>query len=254
MWVGQTSIDPLTAPFHVLDQVTFAALIFTTQKNTVRGEVIGHGRTNSSFSCPTVTIVRRIKHLRSHGAPAHTPLCAVGPSLRPHPSQSFSATAGWPTLPLRVHSNHQSTFARSEPPTQQPSLAVTSTEKKSNCWAAGNLTPYSAICTYSATPACVAMPLKCYWVPPTHPPSSKNYKSPTLPGRTTTAPLPFLTFGSLGRRDHPLHSSKGGVLPSYCFLGLRGRHSAVQRFQVNLTELCTALGSKTESRLNLLGA
>jgi hypothetical protein len=90
MWVGQTSIDPLTAPFQVLDQVTFAALIFTTQKNAVRGEVIGHGRTNATFSCPTSAIIRRIKHLRLHGAPAHTPLFAVGPSLRPLPPTSIT--------------------------------------------------------------------------------------------------------------------------------------------------------------------
>jgi hypothetical protein len=114
MWVGQTSIDSLIAPFHVLDQVTFAALIFTTQKNTVRGEVIGHGCTNSSLSCPTAAIVRQIKHLRSHGAPAHTPLCTVGPSLRPLPPTSITkllrqgglahtATTGSQLPPIHLH-------------------------------------------------------------------------------------------------------------------------------------------------------
>jgi hypothetical protein len=82
MWVGTTSIDPLTAPAHILDQVTFASLTFTIQKNAVRGEVIGHGLTGHSLPCPTRAIIRRIKHLRAHNARPNTPLCAVGPRLR----------------------------------------------------------------------------------------------------------------------------------------------------------------------------
>jgi hypothetical protein len=71
MWVGTTSIDPLTAPAHIRDQATFASLTFSIQKNAVRGEAIGHSLTSHALPCPTHAIIRRIKHL-----------CAVGPRLR----------------------------------------------------------------------------------------------------------------------------------------------------------------------------
>jgi hypothetical protein len=43
VWVGTHKVNPLMAPRDLLCQATFIALEFTTQKNAVRGEVIGHG-------------------------------------------------------------------------------------------------------------------------------------------------------------------------------------------------------------------
>jgi hypothetical protein len=82
VWVGTCKIDPLTAPLDVLRQATFIALEFTIQKNSVRGEVIGHGHTAHAWACPTKALLRRLLHLRSHNVSPSTPLCAVGPNLR----------------------------------------------------------------------------------------------------------------------------------------------------------------------------
>jgi len=59
-----------------LDAATFSKLTFTTQKNGVRGEVIGLGLSGLPHFCPVRAVVSRIKHLRQHNAPPDTPLCA----------------------------------------------------------------------------------------------------------------------------------------------------------------------------------
>jgi hypothetical protein len=82
LWVGTTQIDPLTASLDSLSSATFVALVFSDQKNSVRGEVIGHGLSQHQVACPVKAIVRRLEHLRSHNATATTPLSAVGPTLR----------------------------------------------------------------------------------------------------------------------------------------------------------------------------
>jgi hypothetical protein len=90
VWVGTTKVDPLTAPLHLLQRATFIALEFTTQNNAVRGEVIGHGCTTHTWACPTKALLRRLLHLRSHNALPSTPLCAVGPNLRPLPPRTIT--------------------------------------------------------------------------------------------------------------------------------------------------------------------
>lgn len=67
-------LDVLHGPIPTLDQTIFATLEFTTQKNAVRGEVIGLGKSHHSSICPVLSIVRRVKHLRTHNAPPTTPL------------------------------------------------------------------------------------------------------------------------------------------------------------------------------------
>ena len=57
-----------------LRRATFATLEFTTQKNGVRGEIIGLGRSGSVTLCPVHVIVERIIHLRKYNAPAAAPL------------------------------------------------------------------------------------------------------------------------------------------------------------------------------------
>ncbi|MFN9979934.1 MAG: hypothetical protein ACK53Y_08485, partial [bacterium] len=57
-----------------LQRVTYVALEFTTQKNGVRGELIGLGRSGHPTWCPVKTLINRIQHLRQHNAPPTTPL------------------------------------------------------------------------------------------------------------------------------------------------------------------------------------
>lgn len=52
----------------------FMALVFTTQKNGVLGEKVGHGRSTEPFACPVLAISRRVHHLRSYHAAPDTPL------------------------------------------------------------------------------------------------------------------------------------------------------------------------------------
>lgn len=71
---GGTYVNVFTAPDEDLDAADFVTLTFTTQKNGVRGEVIGLGPSGNANLCPVRSMVRRIKHLRSSGARPETPL------------------------------------------------------------------------------------------------------------------------------------------------------------------------------------
>jgi hypothetical protein len=75
-WVGQQRFLATTIPLTDLPRITFVTLTFTTQKNGVRGEVIGLGRSGNPVLCPVVAIARRIAHLRSHNAPPTQPLAS----------------------------------------------------------------------------------------------------------------------------------------------------------------------------------
>ena len=57
-----------------IQSATFATLTFTTQKNGVRGEVIGLSRSGNLQLCPVLSTIRRILHLRRHNAAENTPL------------------------------------------------------------------------------------------------------------------------------------------------------------------------------------
>jgi hypothetical protein len=83
LWIGQQRFLATTIPVADLSRVTFVALTFTTQKNGVRGEVIGLGRSGNPVLCPVMATTRRIAHLRSYRAPPNTPLASfyVSPAL-----------------------------------------------------------------------------------------------------------------------------------------------------------------------------
>jgi hypothetical protein len=55
-------------------QVNFIALEFTTQKNGVRGEMIGLGKSGHPTWCPVRALLNRALHLRTHNAPPTTPI------------------------------------------------------------------------------------------------------------------------------------------------------------------------------------
>ena len=63
-----------TVPMESLGTAWSASLVYTNQKNTVRGQSISHGTSGHSIACPVQALTRRIQHLRTHAAPATTPL------------------------------------------------------------------------------------------------------------------------------------------------------------------------------------
>jgi hypothetical protein len=113
-----TSPDSLSAPFRLCDvelsigsrvfnaayatladiqHATFASLIFTNQKNAVRGEKIGHARSGHTYACPVLALIRRIVHLRQNNAPHTAPLYLTFVS----PGTTASVTATRITALLR---------------------------------------------------------------------------------------------------------------------------------------------------------
>lgn len=74
--IGDQRLQWHSATEAQLSCATFATLEFTTQKNAVRGEVIGQGRSGSHTFCPVKSIARRLLHLRRHDAPSSTPLAS----------------------------------------------------------------------------------------------------------------------------------------------------------------------------------
>jgi hypothetical protein len=85
LFIGPVRIDPGTADEQSLWTATFASLTFTTQKNGVRGEVIGLGRSGDPHFCPVLCLVRPILHLRHFTAPASTPLATYFLNHKWHP-------------------------------------------------------------------------------------------------------------------------------------------------------------------------
>jgi hypothetical protein len=72
--INSRRLDPITATEHELHRVNYVALEFTTQKNGVRGELVGLGRTGHPIHCPVIALTHRVTHLRTHRAPPITPL------------------------------------------------------------------------------------------------------------------------------------------------------------------------------------
>ena len=69
-----TRLDHLRVPLQVLHTANFVCLEFTNQKNGVRGELIGMGRSGTPAFCPVQACISRIVHLRRHHAAPTTPL------------------------------------------------------------------------------------------------------------------------------------------------------------------------------------
>ena len=74
---GVSRIDLNVASDAHLLTATFCSLTFDTQKNSVRGEVIGQAPSGDRLLCPARALARRIIHLRHHNAPPTTPLSKV---------------------------------------------------------------------------------------------------------------------------------------------------------------------------------
>ena len=68
---------PFAGPIDSFQTATHVSITLDTQKNRERAETIAHGRSNHPSICPVLTAVRRLQHLRQHGAAATLPFCAV---------------------------------------------------------------------------------------------------------------------------------------------------------------------------------
>jgi hypothetical protein len=69
-----TRLNHYTCPEQLLDAATHVALEFTNQKNGVRGELVGLGRSGHAVLCPVIATIARLKHFRLHRACPKTPL------------------------------------------------------------------------------------------------------------------------------------------------------------------------------------
>ena len=90
---GSRQLDPFTASLPELASASFALLTYTNQKNSVRGEQIGHGPTRDSYIGPLQALYRRVAHLRAHNAPPDTPLYSVFVNGSITPIRSLHITA-----------------------------------------------------------------------------------------------------------------------------------------------------------------
>ena len=76
-----TCLSAADAPLNDLELADYVTLTFNDQKNSTKGEQIGHGLSGDPLLCPVAALRRRCAALRSHDAPATTPLYTVfGPS------------------------------------------------------------------------------------------------------------------------------------------------------------------------------
>ena len=76
-WIGSRALDTLACPMADLLAATFVTLTFTQQKNGVRNETIGHGRSGHPLLCPVLSLAARVMALRTQSASLDTALNAV---------------------------------------------------------------------------------------------------------------------------------------------------------------------------------
>ncbi|KAL3823338.1 hypothetical protein ACHAXA_010473, partial [Cyclostephanos tholiformis] len=81
----------VSAPSEQIRQARFASLTFTTQKNGVRGEVIGLACSGDPFLCPVKALVRRVLYLRQHAATPDTPIARVFNSVHSVTSSTITS-------------------------------------------------------------------------------------------------------------------------------------------------------------------
>ncbi|KAL3823120.1 hypothetical protein ACHAXA_006450 [Cyclostephanos tholiformis] len=81
----------VSAPLEQICQARFASLTFTTQKNGVRGEVIGLACSGDPFLCPVKALVRRVLYLRQHAAAPDTPIARVFNSVQSVTSSTITS-------------------------------------------------------------------------------------------------------------------------------------------------------------------
>jgi hypothetical protein len=75
-YIGAIRLDTMLASPAGLQAATSVAYTFTTQKNGKRGENIIHSRSGNALCCPVCASIRRVKHMRLHGAKSTAPIAA----------------------------------------------------------------------------------------------------------------------------------------------------------------------------------
>jgi hypothetical protein len=75
--VRNCRINPLTCSDTDLQATAFVGLEFTKQKNGVRGEIVGLGRSGHHMLCPVRAMIARISHFRLYRATPTTPIYAT---------------------------------------------------------------------------------------------------------------------------------------------------------------------------------
>jgi hypothetical protein len=77
----QLHLDAMHCPEEDFLSITHVALEFTTQKNGVRGELVGLGRSGQPYLCPVHAAIARLRHMRLRNAHTTNPLYHVfGPT------------------------------------------------------------------------------------------------------------------------------------------------------------------------------
>jgi hypothetical protein len=168
LWHHDTPIDPLTASPDSLLSATFVILIFTDQKNAVRGKTVGHGRSGDPQACPVLAVVRRILHLRwsiehfrfpnaralphqtTFDAPPHTPLSTLNATGGSIPAKSITPLLRQGGLAFSVCNNI--TLPTYGPLGLRHFWHKVPTIKPSNYWVAGNQMPQCG--TYTSNHEC----------------------------------------------------------------------------------------------------
>lgn len=90
--VGRQRYPARTATIAQIRPATFVTLEFTTQKNGVKGEVVGLSASGDPHFCPVKALVRRIAHLKQHNAPPTMPLGTYYQQQTPQPVTSTAVT------------------------------------------------------------------------------------------------------------------------------------------------------------------
>jgi hypothetical protein len=104
--IGARTFSAIDGPLADISVATFVMLTYSNQKNGVRGERVGHGRSGHQSACPVAAIARRVSHLRQFSAPPITPLFTV-----------FSS-------PLAVDSSRITQMLRQAATSLQPTLGL----------------------------------------------------------------------------------------------------------------------------------
>ena len=73
-FIGQQPHNDATASNSVLAQADFVSLLFTAQKNGVKGKSIGHVRTGHPQWCPVAAMRCQVAYLRCHSTIAEMPI------------------------------------------------------------------------------------------------------------------------------------------------------------------------------------
>ncbi len=143
LFINQTRLPHLTCPPHDLQAASFVCLEFTSQKNGVRGALIGHSWSGNPDFCPVQAIVDQVLHLRQFCAPPTALSTNIWPTIG-KPSQPRISPTHFvkpPQLWAWRSASHPATFryAPFAHPVPQPFCVPMSTQIGSVYLAAGAL-------------------------------------------------------------------------------------------------------------------